>query len=107
MLACGTMARITREVVEHVAGLARLSLSDDAAARLASELDTILDYAQLLQEVDTAGVEPTAHPVALPTPLREDRPGPALEADVALANAPERRDSAFVVPRVIGDEDAG
>jgi len=101
------MARITREVVEHVATLARLSLSDEEAARMAGELDTVLAYAEQLQQVDTGGVEPTAHPVPLPTPLREDRPGPALDPDLALANAPARRDSAFVVPRVIGDEDAG
>lgn len=101
------MARITREVVERVAELARLSLSDAEAGRLASELDTILEYAQQLQELDTRGVEATAHPVALTTPLREDLPQPALDPELALANAPESRDSAFVVPRVIGDEDAG
>ena len=101
------MARITRETALHVASLARLSLSDDEAERMAAELDTILEYARQLQDVDTRGVEPTAHPVPLPTPMRDDRPEPALDPELALANAPERRDSAFVVPRVIGDEDAG
>jgi aspartyl-tRNA(Asn)/glutamyl-tRNA(Gln) amidotransferase subunit C len=101
------MPRITREVVEHVATLARLSLSDDEAARMASELDTILEYARLLEELDTSGVEPTSHAVPLPTPMREDRPLPALDPELALGNAPERQDTAFAVPRVIGDEDAG
>ena len=101
------MARITRETALRVAALARLSLSGDEAERMASELDRVLEYVEQLRELDTRGVEPTAHPVPLPTPMRDDRPVPALDPELALANAPERRDSAFVVPRVIGDEDAG
>lgn len=101
------MARIAREDVDHVAALARLSLSDEEAERMTSELDTILEYAQLLQEVDTSGVERTSHAIPLPTPTREDTAAPAIDPEAALANAPERKDDAFVVPRVIGDEDAG
>ena len=101
------MARITREEVERVADLARLRLEPVEAERMSAELDVVLEYAQLLQEVDTRDVEPTSHPVPLPTPMREDRPAPPVDPEVALANAPEREDSAFVVPRVIGDEDAG
>ncbi len=101
------MARITRADVERVAELARLSLSDDEAERTATELDTILEYAELLQELDTSDVEPTSHAVPLPTPMREDRPVPAIDPRVALANAPEESNDAFVVPRVIGDDDAG
>jgi aspartyl-tRNA(Asn)/glutamyl-tRNA(Gln) amidotransferase subunit C len=101
------MARITREEVERVADLARLCLEPAEAERMSAELDVVLEYAQLLQEVDTRGVEATSHPVPLPTPMREDRPAPPVDPELALANAPEREGSAFVVPRVIGDEDAG
>jgi aspartyl-tRNA(Asn)/glutamyl-tRNA(Gln) amidotransferase subunit C len=101
------MARITREDALRVAALARLSLSDAEADRMSAELDRVLEYAQLLQELDTRGVEPTAHAIPLPTPMRPDRPLPPLDPAVVLSNAPEHADAAFVVPRVIGDEDAG
>ena len=100
------MPRITRDEVEKVAALARLSLSDEAAERMASELDQILEYAQTLSQVDTTDVEPTAHPIPLPTPLREDRAAAPLDPELAVANAPEHEGSAFVVPKVIeGDEE--
>lgn len=101
------MARITRADVEHVAGLARLSLSDDEVASMAADLDTVLEYAELLQELDTSEVEPTAHPVPLATPMREDVAVPGIDPRVALANAPEQSGDAFVVPGVMGDDDSG
>jgi len=100
------VARITREEVEKVAALARLSLVDGAAERMTSELDQILEYAQALSQVDTTDIEPTAHAIPLPTPLREDRAAPPLDPELAVANAPEREGFAFVVPKVIeGDEE--
>jgi len=100
------VARITREEVEKVAALARLSLLDAAADRMAAELDQILEYAETLSQVDTTDVEPTAHAIPLPTPLREDRALPPLDPELAIANAPEREGFAFVVPKVIeGDEE--
>lgn len=101
------MARISREDVERVAALALLCLADAEAERMTSELDGMLEYAQLLQEVDTSEVEPTSHALPLPTPMRDDLALAPVDPELALANAPERQDSAFVVPRVIGDEDAG
>jgi aspartyl-tRNA(Asn)/glutamyl-tRNA(Gln) amidotransferase subunit C len=101
------MARITREEVERVAALARISLSDSEVAQLSLELDTILEYAQSLQELDTAGVDPTSHAIPLPTPLRDDVPVAPMDAKLAVSNAPERSGTAFVVPKVIDEEDAG
>jgi aspartyl-tRNA(Asn)/glutamyl-tRNA(Gln) amidotransferase subunit C len=95
----------SRAEVERVAELARLSVSDAEAERLAVELEAILAQAQELAAVDTAGVPPTAHPVELATPLRADVPEPPLDPERALANAPEREGTAFVVPRVIDEED--
>ena len=101
------MARITREEVGHVASLARLSLSEEETRRAAAELDQILEYVALLNEVATDAVEPTAHVVLLATPMREDRAQPAIDPELAVSNAPERVDSAFAVPRVIDAEDEG
>ena len=101
------MARISRGEVERVAELARLSLSDEQAERMTSELDRILDYVETLSELDTSGVEPTSHVIPLRTPLREDLPESPLDPELAVANAPEHAGSAFVVPKVIEGEEEG
>jgi aspartyl-tRNA(Asn)/glutamyl-tRNA(Gln) amidotransferase subunit C len=97
----------TRAEVERIADLARLSLSDAEAERLASELAAILAYVEELRALDTSGIEPTSHPMELATPLREDVPEPPLAPELALANAPAREGSAFVVPKVIEGEEEG
>ena len=101
------MAHITREEVERVASLARLSLTDEEAERMADELDRILEYVEVLEQVDTEGVEPTSHVMPLRTPLREDRAAECLDPELALANAPLRDGTAFVVPKVIEGEEEG
>ena len=95
----------TRTDVERIAELARLSVTDAESDRLASELEAILAYAEQLSGLDTSEVEPTSHPIELPTPLRDDIPEPPLDPELALANAPERAGSAFVVPKVIEGEE--
>lgn len=101
------MARISREEVERVARLARLSLDAGEADRAALELESLLDYVAVLESVDTEGVPPTSHVLALRTPLRDDAATEALDPELALSNAPERDGTAFVVPTVIEDEAGG
>ena len=101
------MARITRADVERIAALARLSLADEEADRMARELDTVLEHAQSLSRLDTSGIEPTSHAIPLATPLREDVAVPGIDPELAMANAPERVGTAFVVPKVIEGEDEG
>ena len=100
------MSRITREEVARIASLARLSLEDEESLRTTTQLDAILDYVAQLSEVDTTGIEPTAHAIPLRTPLREDRAVPGMPPELAVANAPEREGSAFVVPLVIEGEES-
>jgi len=101
------MARITRAELERVAFLARISLSNEEADRLEREFDSFLGYIDTLQEIDTTGVVPTAHPISLPTPTRPDRAAAAMDAELAVANAPEAAASAFLVPKVIETEAEG
>ena len=98
------MSRITRQEVDQVAELARLSLSEDEAAAMERDLERILDYVSDLQALDTEGVEPTAHAIELATPLREDRAAVPMDPELAVANAPESAGTAFVVPKVIDEE---
>jgi aspartyl-tRNA(Asn)/glutamyl-tRNA(Gln) amidotransferase subunit C len=92
---------VSLEDVQHIALLARLGLTPDEAERLRGELDAILDYVRKLESLDTTDVEPTAHVVDLPTPLREDRVANPGAADEMTRNAPDR-DGAFLrVPKII------
>ncbi len=101
------MSSITREEVERVAALARLSLDEGELARVSEELAGILRYVETLEGLDTEGVEPTAHVIPLATPLREDVAAPPLDPALAVANAPESAGTAFVVPKVIEGEEDG
>ena len=98
------MARITREQVDRIAELSRLSLSADEAEAMERDLARILDYVADLQELDTEGVEPTAHAIDLATPVRADVAAVPMDPERAVANAPEAAGTAFVVPKVIDEE---
>ncbi len=101
------MSRISREEVEQIAVLARLSLSEEEAEQMTRDLDQILSYVAALSELDTSGIETTARAIPLPTPMREDRALPAIDPELALSNAPERDGTAFVVPKVIASDEEG
>ena len=94
------MARVTVETVEHVARLARLSLTAEEKERFARELQQILSYAETIQALDTEGVEPMSHAAAAGA-LREDDPRPSLDRERVLAEAPDASDGLFRVPRVV------
>jgi len=98
------MSALTIADVERIAALAHLDLSGDEKARFAKQLADILDYAQQLQAVDTAGVPATAHVHAIADAERDDVVRPSLSPQEAVANAPDAAIEAglFRVPRVIG-----
>ena len=92
---------IDRELVQYVARLAHLSLSESEVGAITRDLASILDYVRKLDELDTSAVEPTSHAVPLPTLLRDDITRPSLPLERALANAPERLGDGFGVPKII------
>jgi aspartyl-tRNA(Asn)/glutamyl-tRNA(Gln) amidotransferase subunit C len=87
--------------VRRIAQLARLQLTDAECDRMAVDLSAILDYMTLLDQADTTGVEPTAHPLSATNVLRDDVPRESISSDVALANAPAKDAPYFKVPRVL------
>jgi aspartyl-tRNA(Asn)/glutamyl-tRNA(Gln) amidotransferase subunit C len=95
------MARVTVETVDHVARLARLSLTAEERETFAKQLDQILAYAESIQSLDTAAVEPMSHAVTSEM-LREDVPAPSLERKRVLEAAPDAAENLFRVPRVLG-----
>ena len=91
--------------VRKVAKLSRLEVSDADLTTMAAQLNRILDYVDALQEVDTEGVEPLAHPLPLQNVFRDDTPTPSLSVAEALANAPSRQGSLFGVPAVFDSDE--
>ena len=97
------MAKITRKEVEHVARLARLELSEEEKEQMTAQLDAILGYFDKLNELDTSTVEPTTTVIPMDNVMRDDEVRPSLKQEEALANAPDREDVFFRVPRIIED----
>ena len=94
---------ISREEVEKVSLLSRLLLSEEELDRLTSQMGGILQYMELLAEVDTENVEPMAHAIEVHDVFRPDQVRPSLDRDDALANAPQRDEECYRVPAVLGD----
>ena len=92
---------LTADDVRWVAHLARLRLTDDELATMTRQLRAIVEYVDQLSRIDTEGVEPLAHALAVHNVFRDDEPAPSLPVDQALANAPQRRDDFFSVPAVL------
>ncbi len=93
--------KISRKEVEHVTLLARLELTEEEVNQYTEQLNSILEYAEMLQKLDTDKVTPTAHAVQLFNVLRTDEVHPSLPQQEALSNAPEAEDGYFRVPKIV------
>ncbi len=82
--------------VAHVANLARLALPPEKLEQYRNELGVILEHASNVQSVETAGVQPLAHPLGSENVFRRDEVHSSLERDEVLEMAPESRDGFFV-----------
>ena len=78
-----------------------MELSETEKKKFAKELDKIIKYIDQLREVDTRNVAPTSHVIPMENVLREDKVEPSLSQEEALANAPDKKDGYFKVPKVI------
>ncbi|MGD0398761.1 MAG: Asp-tRNA(Asn)/Glu-tRNA(Gln) amidotransferase subunit GatC [Syntrophobacteraceae bacterium] len=94
-------AKITGQEVRHVALLARLELSDTEEQRMTGQINSILEYMDKLNELDTKDVPPTTHAIQLQNVFRPDLVQRSLERTESLANAPGTDGVNFVVPKVI------
>jgi len=87
--------------IEKVARLARLELSGEEKETFGEQLEQILTYMEQLNQLDTAGVEPTSHAIPIHNVFREDEMRPSFSQEEALGIAPEEEDGHFRVPRII------
>ena len=92
---------LDEKTVARIARLARIAVPDDELAPLADELSHILKWIEQLNEVDTDGVPPMTSVAAMKLAWREDRVTDGGRSEDILANAPERQDGYFMVPKVV------
>jgi aspartyl-tRNA(Asn)/glutamyl-tRNA(Gln) amidotransferase subunit C len=92
---------LTSGTVLHLAQLARLELPADELPKITADLEKILGHVRSLDAVDTTGVEATAHVFLAALPLREDEPGPSLDREEVLGQAPRHADEGFAVPTFV------
>ena len=93
--------KISKQQVEHVALLARLELTEEEKQLYTEQLNSILEFAEILDKLDTSAVEPTAHPLPLRNVFREDVVKPSLSQAEVLANSPDPEDGFFKVPKIV------
>ena len=93
--------KLNRKDVEHVALLSRLELSETELDKYTGQLDAILEYIDVLNQVDTSAVEPMAHVLEIRNVMRADEVQPSLPREAALQNAPEAEDGFFKVPKIV------
>ncbi len=92
---------VDQNTVRRIARLARIRLEDDEVPVLEAELNHILHWIELLNEVDVEGVEPMTSVVKMKMKMRDDRVTAGAMTDAVVANAPLVDDSYFVVPKVV------
>lgn len=93
--------KLSSRDVEYVARLARLEIADKETYKFTVQLNDILGYIDKLNELDTSGVEPMTHAIAVTNSFREDKTVDSIGTQKALANAPDGRGEFFRVPKVI------
>lgn len=92
---------ISKKEVEHIALLARLHLSEQDKETFAVQLSQIIDHAGKVSEIDSSKVKPTSHAIEQRNVWREDEIRTCLSKEKALANAPEKENGAFKVPKIV------
>ncbi len=94
---------LTRADVEKVSLLGRLLLTPAELDRMTTQLGQVVDYMNLLAELNTDGVQPMAHAIELTNVFRDDAVRPSLPREQALANAPQHDGEHYLVPAVLGE----
>ena len=92
---------ISDETIEYVGILAKLELSDEEKEAAKKDMARMLDHFDKLSELDTTGIQPMSHVFHGENVMREDEVTNGDGSEMTLANAPERKDTAFVVPKTV------
>ncbi len=95
------MRRINDETMEYVGILAKLELSPEEREKAREDMEKMLDYIDMLQELDTEGVEPMVHIFPVQNVMREDEVTEGDQKEAMLGNAPQVKDGCYQVPKTV------
>lgn len=93
--------QITKKEIEHVAKLARINFSEEEKEKFTNEFSGIIEFVNKLNEINTDGIEPTAHVLPIQNVFREDIVQESMDRDKVLQNAPLKEAGCFSVPKVV------
>lgn len=93
--------KITEEMVDYIALLSRLKPDEAEKVRMTAELERIVSYMDVLNALDTEGVEPLSHLFPIRNVMREDEVVPSFPREELLKNAPGGDEEAFLVPKTV------
>ena len=93
--------KVTVKDVEHIAGLSRLTIPESEMEKFTEQFNQILNYADILEKIDTEGIEPTPYVLPISNAFREDVVKPGVSHEDALKTPPAVYNDGFKVPRVI------
>ena len=93
--------QITPDLIKYLESLARITLTEEQEKKVGTELQDILTYIDMLNELDTDGVEAMSHCFPVTNVMRDDVVEPSMTPDEITANAPESQDGCFVVPKTV------
>lgn len=92
---------ITNETIEYVSILAKLELSEEEKKQAKKDMEEMLKFIDMLNELDTEGVEPMSHVFPINNVFREDIVINGNDRDNIIANAPAKKDGSFKVPKTV------
>ena len=95
------MVNINKELIQHVANVARLKLTDKEIEKFLPQLKEVLEAFSKLNEVNTDKVEPSFQPIDMKNVMRDDNIDLCLTQDEALLNAKNRKNGYFKGPKVL------
>ena len=93
--------KLSRAEVEHIAELAKLGLTEEEKEKFREQLSAILEYAEMLQQLDTEAIPPTATVLPLQNVMRPDEVAPSFSREDILANAPDAAEGCFRVRAIL------
>lgn len=93
--------KITAELIDYIAGLSRLEVPEGGRQAMTAELERIVAYMDVLERLDTDGVEPMSHVFPVKNVLREDEVIPSQDRGSLLAGSPAPDGEAFLVPKTV------
>ncbi|MBP0974755.1 MAG: Asp-tRNA(Asn)/Glu-tRNA(Gln) amidotransferase subunit GatC [Oscillospiraceae bacterium] len=93
--------QITKELVSYVAQLSRIKLDDSETEEMQKQMGAIVDYMDIINQLDTDAIEPLSHIFSITNVMRDAVTAPSYDREEILKNAPEHTAEAFVVPKTV------